>query len=130
HGRRPGAAVYRRFPADVVLLAPRNRQVVAGRRARAVRSVKLGPLRVHVGGRDERDDRDRGCPHKWLMTLAVAAAPKPLSMFTTDTPHAQLLSMPRSAAMPPKLAPYPTDVGTAITGTATRPDTTLGSAPS
>ncbi len=42
-------------------------------------------------------------------------------MFTTTTPEAQLLSMPSSAAIPPKLAPYPTDVGTAITGTPTRP---------
>src|SRR2546429_569508 len=50
-------------------------------------------------------------------------------MFTTDTPAAQLLSMPRSAAIPPKLAPYPTLVGTAMTGTCTRPAMTLGSAP-
>jgi hypothetical protein len=28
-------------------------------------------------------------------------------MLTTDTPDAQLFSMPSSAAMPPKLAPYP-----------------------
>ena len=39
------------------------------------------------------------------MRLAIFAAPKPLSMFTTDTPDAQLFSMPRSAAIPPKLAP-------------------------
>ena len=38
--------------------------------------------------------------------------------------------MARSAAMPPKLAPYPTDVGTATTGTETRPPTTLANAPS
>ena len=56
--------------------------------------------------------------------------PNPLSMFTTATPFAQLFNMPSSAAMPPKLAPYPTLVGTAITGTLTRPATTLGSAPS
>ena len=35
----------------------------------------------------------------------MEAAPKPLSMFTTETPEAQLFSMPSSAAMPPKLAP-------------------------
>ena len=35
----------------------------------------------------------------------LAAAPKPLSIFTTETPEAQLFSMPSSAAMPPKLAP-------------------------
>jgi hypothetical protein len=39
------------------------------------------------------------------MRLAMQPAPKPLSMLTTATPFAQLLSMPRSAAMPPKLAP-------------------------
>ena len=38
--------------------------------------------------------------------------------------------MPRSAVIPPKLAPYPILVGTAITGALTIPATTLGSAPS
>src|SRR3954465_9523395 len=51
-------------------------------------------------------------------------------MLTTVTPAAQLLSMPSSAAMPPKLAPYPTEVGTAMTGLDTMPATTEGSAPS
>ena len=37
--------------------------------------------------------------------LASVAAPKPLSMLTTDTPAAQLFSMPSRAANPPKLAP-------------------------
>src|SRR3989441_11346330 len=68
--------------------------------------------------------------HEWLMRLAAAAAPNPLSMFTTVTPEAQELSMASSAASPPKEAPYPTLVGTAITGTLTSPPTTLGSAPS
>lgn len=40
-----------------------------------------------------------------LMHEATQAAPKPLSMLTTATLEAQELSMPRSAAMPPKLAP-------------------------
>jgi len=40
-----------------------------------------------------------------LIRLAAYAAPKPLSMFTTVTPDAQLLSIASSAAMPPKLAP-------------------------
>ena len=39
------------------------------------------------------------------MELAMAAAPNPLSMLTTDTPLAQLLSMASSAVIPPKLAP-------------------------
>lgn len=38
--------------------------------------------------------------------------------------------MLRSAAMPLNDAPYPTEVGTAITGTETSPPTTLASAPS
>jgi hypothetical protein len=40
-----------------------------------------------------------------LMRDAAAAAPKPLSMFTTVTPEAQELSIPSSAAMPPSDAP-------------------------
>jgi hypothetical protein len=39
------------------------------------------------------------------MQDATQAAPKPLSMFTTVTFDAQELSIPRSAATPPKLAP-------------------------
>src|SRR5262249_24554246 len=69
-------------------------------------------------------------PYRWLMSDAMAAAPKPLSIFTTDTPVAQLFSIPSRAARPPKLAPYPTLVGTAITGTPTSPAMTLGKAPS
>src|SRR6185437_5632458 len=65
-----------------------------------------------------------------LMHDATRAAPNPLSIFTTVTFDAQLFSIPSSAATPPKLAPYPTLVGTAITGAATSPPTTLGSAPS
>jgi hypothetical protein len=40
-----------------------------------------------------------------LMQEATQAAPKPLSMLTTVTLEAQELSMPSSAATPPKLAP-------------------------
>ena len=43
--------------------------------------------------------------YRWLIRLAIVAAPNPLSILTTETPDAQLFSMPRSAAMPPKLAP-------------------------
>jgi hypothetical protein len=35
----------------------------------------------------------------------MTAAPYPLSMFTTATPGEQALSIVRSAARPPKLAP-------------------------
>src|SRR4030095_12182224 len=49
---------------------------------------------------------------KLLINDAANPAPKPLSMFTTVTPDEQLFNMARSAARPPKLAPYPVDVGT------------------
>lgn len=64
------------------------------------------------------------------MEWARQAAPNPLSMFTTPMRGEQELSIPRSAAIPPKDAPYPMLVGTAMTGALTRPATTLGSAPS
>src|SRR5699024_1321134 len=60
---------------------------------------------------------------------ARCPAPYPLSMLTTPTPGAQLLSMVSRGAMPPAPAPYPTEVGTATTGQDTRPPTTLGRAP-
>ena len=45
-------------------------------------------------------------PHAiWLMRLARNPAPKPLSIFTTETPLAQELSMDSSADTPPKDAP-------------------------
>lgn len=62
--------------------------------------------------------------------LARYPAPKPLSMFTTDTPLAQEFSMDSRADTPPKDAPYPTLVGTAITGQSARPPMTLAKAPS
>lgn len=62
--------------------------------------------------------------------LAIYPAPKPLSILTTLTPAEQLLSIDKSAESPPKLEPYPTLVGTAITGLSTSPPTTLASAPS
>ena len=40
-----------------------------------------------------------------IMVEAINPAPNPLSMFTTDTPLAQLLSIASKAANPPKLAP-------------------------
>src|SRR5438270_3478534 len=82
---------------------------------------------------------DRGPPlrsglrkgdHSRLIMEATYPAPKPLSILTTLTLEAQEFSMPRSAAKPLKDAPYPTLVGTAITGTRASPPTTLGKAPS
>ena len=46
------------------------------------------------------------------------------------TQDGELFSIPSKAARPPKLAPYPVLVGTAMTGLSTRPATTLGNAPS
>ena len=43
--------------------------------------------------------------YRRLMQEATQAAPKPLSMLTTVTLEPQELSMPSSAATPPKLAP-------------------------
>ena len=40
-----------------------------------------------------------------LMRMAIMAAPKPLSILTTDTPVAHAFSIPRRAARPWKLAP-------------------------
>ena len=42
---------------------------------------------------------------RWLIRLAMAAAPKPLSMLTTATPVAQLFNIDSSAATPPAPAP-------------------------
>lgn len=57
-------------------------------------------------GRAERPSEvQEGWARSWLMRVAAAAAPKPLSMLTTVTPAAQLFSMESSAASPPKDAP-------------------------
>ena len=61
--------------------------------------------------------------------LARYPAPNPLSIFTTLTPLAQEFSMESRADTPPKDAPYPMLVGTAITGQSARPPMTLARAP-
>ena len=71
-----------------------------------------------------------GTVQRRLMRLATNPAPKPLSIFTTVTFDAQEFNIPSNAATPPKDAPYPMLVGTATTGTPTRPPTTDGNAPS
>src|SRR5262249_8532789 len=78
----------------------------------------------------ERLRRSRVGHGRGLIDPASAAAPTPLPMLPTATPGAQELSIARSAAMPPKLAPSPMLVGTATTGPLTSPPTTLASAPS
>src|SRR5204862_2251615 len=69
-----------------------------------------------------------GSFHKRLISEATYPAPNPLSMLTTLTLEAQEFIIPKSAARPLNAAPWPTLVGTAITGPPTNPPTTLGSA--
>src|SRR5439155_670956 len=64
------------------------------------------------------------------MSAAAYPAPTPSSMSTHTVPGVQDESIARSAARPPKLAPYPTLVGQAMTGQVAIPPTTLASAPS
>jgi hypothetical protein len=47
---------------------------------------------------------------------AAAAAPTPLSILTTETPGAQLVSIAKRAVKPERAVPYPTLVGSAIMG--------------
>ena len=61
--------------------------------------------------------------------LARYPAPNPLSIFTTLTPLEQEFSMESRADTPPKDAPYPMLVGTAITGQSARPPMTLARTP-
>src|SRR5438132_8491961 len=67
-------------------------------------------LSVHAGG----NESGLRLAQSRLIMLAIYPAPNPLSMFTTATLGEQLFIIPRSAARPRKLAPYPTLVGTAI----------------
>ena len=57
----------------------------------------------HVAA-DPRETVEIGDSHRFTR-CAKYPAPKPLSMFMTATPAAQELSIARSAASPPKLAP-------------------------
>ena len=64
--------------------------------------------RQHISGSAHAAVQIQG-PHfftsMWLIILARYPAPKPLSMFTTDTPLAQEFSMDNRADTPPKEAP-------------------------
>lgn len=64
------------------------------------------------------------------INAAMCPAPNPLSMFTTATPGAHPFNIDKSGVMPPRLEPYPTLVGTPITGALTKPAITDGNAPS
>ena len=59
--------------------------------------------------------------------IPLNGMPLPLKTATTETPLEHELIMARRAASPSNAAPYPTLVGTAITGHETRPPTTLAS---
>src|SRR5262249_19586741 len=72
------------------------------------------PQVAAANGRGETTDRQHAAgasggwarhQPRWFMRVAAAAAPKPLSMFTTTTPAAQVLSIPSRAARPFMLAP-------------------------
>ena len=71
--------------------------------------LQLLRRRLHHVEPDERRVASAASTFRIVMPrqirLAAAAAPKPLSMFTTVTPAAQELSMPSSAASPPNDAP-------------------------
>jgi murein DD-endopeptidase MepM/ murein hydrolase activator NlpD len=61
---------------------------------------------INSVSRNLRNPRNSaGQPRERKKRVARAAAPKPLSMLTTASPLAQLVSMPSSAASPLKLAP-------------------------
>src|SRR6185312_16956480 len=85
----------------------------------------------HVAGHSaDAVQIEGGCHFVARIRAAPHAAPNPLSMLVTSTPWAQLASMALSAVWPPWAAPYPVDVGTAMTGQATSPPTTEASAAS
>ena len=65
--------------------------------------ARIDDVEPDEGGLRELEHSPRRHPAQ--IRLAAAAAPNPLSMFTTVTPAAQELSIARSAASPPKEAP-------------------------
>ena len=54
--------------------------------------------------------------YTFKILIAAQAAPKPLSIFTTDIPGLQLVSIDFNAVLPLSATPYPVEVGTAMTG--------------
>ena len=89
------------FPGGQVQLAEFGEEaglVQTGVEQRAENHVAAGAGQaVEVGGGHAETRR--------AMRVAWTPAPKPLSMLTTDTPGAQLVSMPRRAARPANAAP-------------------------
>ena len=64
-----------------------------------------GAARGVMGQVEMKDGHGIHFAFRWLMDDAWKPAPKPLSMFTTDTPEAHEFSMASSAATPPNEAP-------------------------
>ena len=127
----PGGADAVALRARVTMSTPSASQPVADGRLRGARVEQRAE--EHVAG-DARDRVDVEQPaHEAAaraMRLATVAAPNPSSMLTTATPGAQEESIDMSATCPPAATPYPTLVGTAMTGVATSPPTTDASAAS
>ncbi len=63
------------------------------------------PAAIHAPFSRRRHERSRIDGHRWLISEAMHAAPKPLSMFTTETFGVHVFSIPSSAATPPSDAP-------------------------
>src|SRR5262249_5870564 len=95
--------------AGPVARCPSATRQSPGRRRRPDRI--RGPAGRLAASLKQKRGQERGTPycnvlrHIWLMSDATVAAPNPLSILTTETPEAQLFSIPKSAATPPKLAP-------------------------
>jgi len=96
--------------------APGSKSPGASKRLKEVRFSKEGfdassLERMGPGGDDLRGKAHspaggaRRADQRLLILQAAQAAPKPLSMFTTVTPLAQEVSMPRRADRPEKAAP-------------------------
>src|SRR4051812_22973337 len=91
----------------------RNRATQCGLQFAGRKSEPNERAQKHVSG-DSRAAVDIGV--HFDMREETTPAPNPLSIFTTTTLAAQELSMVRKGVMPFRCAPYPTDVGTPITG--------------
>src|SRR5262249_20683193 len=115
-------------PVDAQLIrdTAQELEVRSGVQQRSKQHVSSAPAdAVDVGrAHHSRPAADRA------IRAAIVPAPKPSSMSTTARPAAHEHSMERNAVSPLRAEPYPTLVGTPITGDDTSPPTTLASAAS
>src|SRR3972149_561345 len=82
-------------------------------------NISFVRIRFHFGQKNtgmQKTYREDDCVFSERILNAAAAAPTPLSIFTTVTPGAQLVSMANSAVNPERAVPYPMLVGSAMTG--------------